>query len=510
MATAVSRAMVGRRSGLVAFFALGALVALGQAPLGWAWLAMVAMCAAIALFSQIEDGRIAWWRGWALGTGHFAIALSWIVEPFLVDLARHGWMAPFALVFMAGGLALFWATAFALATWLGRGPGERVLWLIVLLGTAEMLRSYILTGFPWALIGHIWIGLPQMQGAAIFGAHGLTLMTLLAAAMPVLFGSRRALLGCLVSVSLLSLPAVYARLRVPEESAAGPDRPVIIRLVQPNAPQHEKWDPALIPVFLDRKLRYTAAATSEGARPDVVVWPETSVPYLLRHADPVLRRIAEAADGAEVVIGVQRRDDAGRWFNSLAVLDASGAVRDTYDKHHLVPFGEYMPLMDVFSRWGVFGLAANATGGYSAGPGPRLVDLGRAGRAVPLICYEAIFPQDIAALDDRGGWIVHITNDAWFGRISGPYQHLALARLRAVEQGLPVARAANTGISALFDPYGREIVRVDLGEAGYADAHLPAPIAAPLYARSGDGPIAGGMALVTLVLIARRRRKAAG
>lgn len=486
---------------------LGALAATGLAPLGWAWVSLAAWAAALAWLARIPRWQVAALRGWALGTGWFAAALFWIVDPFLVEPERYGWMAPFALVLLAGGMALYWALAAGLAARLGRDPRRRVLLLVALLTLAEMLRSVLFTGFPWALIGHIWIGWPQMQAAALVGAPGLTLLTLLAAAMPALVGARRALLGAIAGAALMSLPALYGTLRTPPGPAPVVQPAVTVRLVQPNAAQALKWLPEMIPVFFDRQIALTSAPPAPGgARPDIVVWSETAVPDALDYAGPALDAMARAAAGAEVITGIQRQDQAGRWYNSLVVIDPDGQVTALYDKHHLVPFGEYMPFMELFARWGVFGLAANDTGGFSSGPGPQLIDLGHDGRALPLICYEAIFPQDIARAPGRADWMVQITNDAWFGALSGPYQHLAIARLRAVEQGLPLLRSASTGVSAVIDPWGRIVASVPLGEAGFADAALPAPLAPPPYVRLGDAPVGAALlALVTLALVGRRR-----
>ncbi|WP_068109819.1 apolipoprotein N-acyltransferase [Tropicimonas marinistellae] len=507
MAAVFARAVEARRSGFGICLGLGALAATGQAPLGWAWGALAVFAVALALLSLPARWQTAAWRGWALGTGYFAAALFWIVEPFLVDIARHGWMAPFALAFLAGGLGLFWALAFGLAARLGHTQRQRAGLAVVALTSAEMLRSFVFTGFPWALVGHIWIGTPQMQLASIAGAHGLTLLTLFAAALPTLFGARRALLGALFGAALVSLPAGWAHLRVPSGPAAPAEPAVTVRLVQPNAAQHLKWDPELMPVYFERQLGFTAAPPTAGAqRPDVVIWPETAVPWLLDNAAHAFRLMADAADGAQVLAGVQRREMDGRWFNTLVTLDESGAVTGRYDKHHLVPFGEYMPFSSLFSRLSIFGLAANASGGYSAGPGPVLLDLGNAGTILPLICYEAIFPNDIARAPGRADWLVQVTNDAWFGRLAGPYQHLALARLRAVEQGVPLVRAANTGVSAAFDPFGRELVRLPLGEAGYTDLRLPAPLPPTPYSRFGDLPLVPLLAAMAVAALLQGRR----
>ena len=265
-----------------------------------------------------------------------------------------------------------------------------------------------------------------------------------------------------------------------------------VRLVQPNAPQQQKWDPAYMPVFFQRQVEYTAAAP----RPDLVVWPEAALPNRLNITGDPLQIIADAAAGAEVVLGLLRPGTEG-YYNSLVRLDGTGAVAGIYDKHHLVPFGEYIPYANLFSQIGLSAIANAVPGGMTAGPGPQLMPFGALGTAVPLICYEAVFAQDVAGAPGRGSFLLQITNDAWFGTWSGPYQHLAQARMRAVEQGLPMIRVANTGISAMIDPHGRIIAELPLGEAGYADAPLPAALPPTFYAKTGDFPVF----LLTLALV---------
>lgn len=482
--------------------ALGALAGLGQAPLSLPFLTLIALGAVFALFRGLAPRR-AFWLGWAVGTGYFALCLSWMVEPFLVDIARHGWMAPFALFFAATGFGLFWAGAFGL-TARATAPGwPRVACWAVALTLAEILRSYLWTGFPWALIGHVWIGWPPMQAAAFIGAHGLTWLTLLVA-------------GCAVQLRGWAGRVALAALCVAIYGAGGwqADRPVpdatgerpVLRLVQPNAAQHLKWDPDMAPVFFQRALDLTAAAPADAA-PDLVIWPETSVPWLLNRAAPALERVAAAAGGVAVVVGVQRLDGA-RAYNSLVVLDEDGQVAQLYDKAHLVPFGEYIPGGDLLGRFGISAFSAQLGNGYSAGPGLRVLDLGPGlGGALPLICYEAVFPNDIRAATGRADWMLHITNDAWFGKVSGPWQHLAQARLRAVEFGLPVVRAANTGISAVIDARGHVTASLGLGQAGIVDARLPPALPATVYSRTGDLPLTALLLVAFAVLCATHAGK---
>lgn len=462
-------------------FGLGAIIASGQAPLDFRRLALLGLFAALLLIGRAASAGAAGWLGLFLGGGYFILALSWIVEPFLVEPETYAWMIPFVLLLMPFGLGLFWAAAAWAAHRMGRGQGTRILWLALLLTLAEMARGYVFTGFPWAMLGHIWIDTPVAQTAAVIGAGGLTALTLLLAALPAAFGWRTS------AVSLVILVGLYVYgddLRSPDY----PKNPAIVRLVQPNAEQHLKWDPERATLYFNRLLDLSSAPAP--VRPDLVVWPETSVPYLLNDNEGLVQAIARAGQGAPLAIGIQRVV-GNRGYNSLAIVTPDGRVGQLYDKHHLVPFGEYIPFGDMaFRLFGISAFAAQQGAGYSAGPGAAVLDFGpKLGLAVPLICYEAVFPQDLRDAPMRADWIVQITNDAWFGKLTGPWQHLAQARLRAIEQGLPLLRAANTGISAVIDARGRVVADILLGDAGFVDAPLPAALPPTFYVRFGDMPV---------------------
>ena len=472
----------------------GAVAALGQAPFGLWPVSVLAFAAVFDLFRASSSTRLAAYLGWIFGTGYFAVSLNWIVEPFLVDPVRHGWMAPFAITFLSTGLALFWALSFGLARALGGSAWVFAATLIL----TEAARGVLFTGFPWAQPGHIWIDTPLLQLAAYIGALGLIGVTLtLSLLLWRAFVSgyvQTAIMGAL----LLAIPVLPL---LPAEQAQQQDAP-IIRLIQPNAPQHEKWDPAMIPTFFNRQMDYTRATPT----PDLVVWPETSIPVDLGTAQPTLREMSRASRGTPIVVGAQRLNGVRR-YNSLALLGSDGQISALYDKHHLVPFGEYIPYGDFFARFGLRGMAANDGNGFSAGPGPVVIDIPDLGTALPLICYEGVFPYDLANAPERADFILLITNDAWFGEFSGPYQHFAQARLRSVEQGLPMIRVANTGISAMIDAQGRVTASLPLGQAGYLDAALPPPIAPTVYARMGDLPILLLMTAVVAGAVALRRRQ---
>ncbi|HEU0221985.1 MAG TPA: apolipoprotein N-acyltransferase [Paracoccaceae bacterium] len=473
---------------------------LAQPPIS-AWpLIFLAVPLLVALVGQAARPAEAGWTGWAAGTAYFGSGLYWVAEAFFVDAARHGWMAPFAVLFLGTGLALFWALPFWLAArlrlegaWLV--PGLAALWTL-----SDYARTHVLTGFPWALVGYAWVESPVAQLASLVGPHGLGFLTLLAA------GSLAALRGggawrFLPGLAALGLAGawIWGEARLEEPVRERPDG-LVVRLVQPNAEQELKWDPAQALFYFERQL--AASAAPAGRRPGVVIWPETAIPWLLQDDAELRRVIAAAGLGAPVILGARRMEDSEgrrRWWNALFVLGPGGEVAAGYDKHHLVPFGEYVPFADFFERLGLTGLVGAS---FSPGPGPLVLAGAGLPPFLPLICYEAIFPHEMQARR-RPDWIVQVTNDAWFGSSAGPWQHFAQSRMRAIEQGLPLARAANTGISAMFDPYGRVTAHLPLLTAGHVDAPLPAALAPTPYARTGDLPWTGLLAVFTMILAAR-------
>ncbi len=475
----------------IAAAALGAALALAQPPVSQPWVLFLALPPLLWLLQGARGGWGGAGIGWMAGAGYFLAALFWIWEPFQVDVDLHGWLAPFALFGMAGGLALFWAAAFGLARALGAAGLAGAVRLATLMAAAEVARSYLLTGFPWALIGYAWVDTPVIQATALIGVQGLGFLTLLAAFA---LGAGLPLAGRLTvvaaAVALVAAGWGYGTQRL-AQPAPERDEPYVVRIVQPNAPQHLKWQPEMQAVFYRRHLEMTAAEGPLGP-PDIVVWSETAVPFVLGFADEYQAEIAAAAGGAPVVLGIMRvefiRDDEN-WFNSLAIIGEGGRTKAVYDKHHLVPFGEYIPLQQTVRRLGGPTIETLTRGGFTPGEGPHLVGAPGVPAFLPLICYEAIFARHMWAPEGRPEWIVQVTNDAWFGTVSGPFQHYAQNRVRAIEQGLPMVRAANTGISAVLDPLGREVVRIELGEAQFADAELPGALPPTFYARIGERPV---------------------
>ncbi len=435
--------------------------------------------------------------GWWFGFGHFLAGLYWVGHAFLVDAETFAWMMPFALAGLAAGLALFPGLA-ALAVGIGRPSGVgRILVLAAAWTLGEWLRGWIFTGLPWNLLGYVWTLSDAMsQAAALGGVYGLSLLTVLAAAMPAVVAeapagaARRwrpvAAVGALL---LLTWAGGLARLGA-AEVAEVPD--VRLRLVQANIDQREKWRADLRDINLLRHLELSASPGWDSITH--VIWPETAAAFFLGGDAPRRRLLAGVVPPQGLLItGAPRRSPRGsapvRLWNSLYAIDAEGNIRATYDKFHLVPFGESLPLRPLLERLGIAKLAPGAVD-FSPGPGPVTLELAGLPALSPLICYEAIFADQVSEAGQRPGWLLNITNDAWFGISSGPYQHFAMARLRAVEQGVPLVRAAGTGISGVIDPYGRTIARLGLGTAGVLDSALPEALdEAPPYARLGDGPL---------------------
>ncbi len=478
--------------------ALGIIAALGQAPYNQPIATVLALGMVFLLFRRMARPGQAALIGWAFGFGYFALALIWILEPFQIDVERYGWMAPFALLLLCAGLALFWALAF----WAARRLSARTWPLILTWTAAEMLRAYVFTGFPWATPAQVLVEGLAGRSLAWVGPHGANLWMMTLAwviSFPAIYHRRHVMRAGQALVMGVVVALIMSPPRVPD----APLSDHIVRLIQPNVPQALKWNPDYFDTFFQRQLDLSAVPGTR--RPALVIWPEAAIPWRLENAGNALPTMADAAKGVPVLFGVNRAAN-GRLFNALAVIDSMGVVQQTYDKHHTVPFGEYVPFGDLLSRFGVERVSTQEGDGFSRGPGPELLDMGPLGTALPLICYEAVFAHLVGAAPARPDMLIQITNDAWFGQDAGPQQHLAQARMRAIEQGLPLMRAANTGISAMIDPWGRITHSLPLGQAGALDAPLPLPRAPTLYARMGDAPIAALLGLLLTVAVLRKRR----
>ena len=465
----------------IGFFVVGLIMALAQAPFNFSFLYFLILPLLGLYLRDLKDKKTGFSIGWWTGLGYFGFTIIWIIEPFFVEPKITGWIAPFALVFMAGGLALFWALAFYIATWLTSTGKIRLIFLAITWTFFEYLRSYIFTGFPWGHLSYGLLSLPIIQLVSWIGAHGLGLLLLIICFLPAICAPQ-VKSGLTIMLSLLCLLTVIGLWR---SNNINPDnsKNIIIRVVQPNATQNLKWRADKKEKFYRKLLDLTNEKSSTS--PNVVIWPETSISKLLNDSDAVIKEISIAAGpNTSVVAGIVRKEKNNS-RNSLILINEDGAISAIFDKQHLVPFGEYMPMGNFLNTIGLSSLTGLA-GNFKPGKGSRIIDGGSIPNFLALICYEAIFSNYSNNIEDRPDWIVQITNDAWFGRFSGPYQHLAQARIRAIEQGVPFVRSANTGISAMIDPYGRILNSIELETSGYFDAVLPAKLPPTPYAKFGE------------------------
>ncbi len=455
---------------------------------------------AFVVLFWMTDAQATRWQafrvGWLFGLGHFSVGFYWVGHAFLVDSARYGWMAPGAVLGLAAGLALFpgfvsLVSKFIMPYVKTTRPGQILVFAMVWTGF-EWVRSWILTGFPWNQVGSVWANSDvMMQFASVAGVLGLSLITLIAATLPAVLGfpasAARDRLWSLAGFGGLAIIAGFGLWRLLTADLSYLND-VTLRLVQPNIPQHLKWRSDLKWGHV-RKLVALSRQPSENGRPPThIIWPETAVPYNLQYDPDLLKALGPVVPPSGYLITGAPRSNRSvskspEAWNSLLAITAGGTVAAVYDKVHLVPFGEYVPWRSVLD---ITKLTAGRSD-FSVGRTARTLSLPGLPAFSPLICYEIIFADQVRSLGTAPKWLLNITNDAWFGASSGPYQHLALAQFRAVEMGLPVVRVANTGISALIGPHGRVIEQLDLGRQGVLDVGLPRALREQtLYARYGD------------------------
>ncbi len=515
----------GWRRAAIAFGA-GALSVLALAPLDLWPLLFLTFPVLVWLVDGAVAGRLggipsAAIAGWWFGFGYFFAGLYWMGHAFLVDAKTFGWLLPFAVIAVPAGLALFTAFGLALArAFWARGP-VRILALAVALTIAEWLRGHLFTGFPWNTYGYALTGpLVLAQNAALIGIWGLTFIAVAIFATPALFAddradTRRPWLPVLIGILMLCAMAGYGAIRLARTPTQFVDN-VRLRIMQPNLQQDAKFNYAARHEVMKRYIALSDRSTgpqSTGIR-DVthLIWPESAFPFFLTREAEALAQIADLLpQGAVLITGAVRAPEPApgaaisRAYNSIYVIDHDGSVLSVYDKVHLVPFGEYLPFQNFLERMGLQQIT-KVQGGFIPGARRRALEVPGAPRFLPLICYEIIFPGDAVPRGERPGWLVNLTNDGWFGHSIGPHQHLQQARVRAIEEGLPLVRAANTGISAVIDPVGRIVKSLPLGTEGVMDAPLPRSIGRTIYVRAGDGIAALLLGLAAVIVLRRRRR----
>ena len=464
----------------------GGLSVLGFAPHGLWPITILALAWMLHSIVKCDSWIMAWTRGWLFGLAHFALGLSWLPTAFSYqDAMPDGWGWP-ALLLLASYLAIYPATAFAAARFAG---GQSPLRVVFLSGScwilAEWLRGTLFSGFPWNPVGIIWLDLPYVSRTpAYVGSIGLSGLTVLLAGSLTLTVARR-LKAATTAVSPFAILIMFAGMAAP--SPLPLQTPVRATVVQPDISQGEKWRPTLAQRHLETHMALSGQQGS-AERPRILFWPEAAVPYPIETDANLRQHLARLLGPRDLLLTggtatVEGANGERHATNSVFVLDSGGRILFRYDKGHLVPFGEYLPFEPFLNRLGL-GRLTEGSLAFEAGTGPTTLDLPGLPSVGPSICYEIIFPGDVASLD-RPSFLFNPSNDAWFGRW-GPPQHLAHARMRSIEEGLPTVRATTSGISALIDPDGRVLAEIPAGRQGYIDAPLPQPHPPTWFARNGN------------------------
>ena len=487
-----------RRHGLALLF--GVMAAAALPPVDLTPLVFAAFPGLLWLDDGSATAGASFRLGYSFGFGFFLAGLYWIAAALFVDIAAFWWLVPFAAVGLPAVMALYVGAALGATNLVGRRlelpATARVFAFAIAWTAAEWARGHALSGLPWNLIGYVWSGgfpgaLAVLQSVAWTGIYGLSFLTVLAASLPALFGSpslapmspSRRWAPAAAIVALVLVPGVLGAVRLALSPTV--ETATRLRIVQPSIAQTLKWDPAAAAGNL-RRLVDLSAAPRPGPIA-AVMWPEAATPFLLGRDAAARRQAAAVAPaGGYLITGALRAnpppEPVTNIWNSVEALDPKGDILAVYDKAHLVPFGEYVPFRDVLPLHKI----TAGTIDLSAGSGPRTIALPGLPPFAPLICYEAIFPGAIVDEAMRPDWLLNVTNDAWYGRTSGPFQHFAIARTRAVEEGLPLVRVANNGISGVVDANGRVVARINLDAVGYADVALPAAGGPTLYSRLRD------------------------
>ncbi|RST87560.1 apolipoprotein N-acyltransferase [Aquibium carbonis] len=478
----------GWQRSLVAFLA-GALAVLSQAPYDFFPVCFVSFPVLVWLLDGATGERGDGWVrrlstvfgiGWWFGFGYFVFGLWWIGKALLVDAEAFAWALPLAILGLPAGLAVFYGFACVVARLCWPDGLGRIAALAFGFGLAEWLRATVLTGFPWNAIGYAAMPIPLlMQSVYVVGLFGISALSVFVFAAPAVLASdrqRRITLALATLVATAHVAYGAWSLAVPVDVA----RKLSIRIVQPSIPQGGKWDPEMRDEILARLLELSARPTTNGRTPELIVWPETALPFLLTDRPDALAAIGGMlVEGQLLVLGAVRSEpgtaagEPTRYYNATVAIDHRGEIVDAVDKVHLVPFGEYLPLEGLFQRFGLR-TVAETVGGFSPGVERRPISVAPSISAEPMICYEVIFPGEVAIAE--ADFILNLTNDAWFGNTPGPYQHFRQAQVRAVESGRLLVRSANNGISGIVDRSGRVVDAYALDVIGVLDSELLIPV----------------------------------
>ncbi len=478
-------------------FGGGAFGALALAPIGFFPAFFVPMVLAVWLIDG-SGGESLWASlrraasaGWWMGFGYFIAGLWWLGAAFLVEAERFAWALPLGVLGLPAGLAIFTALGFFLARLMWSSGAARIFALAAGLAFAEWLRGHVLTGFPWNDFGMVLGGnLVLAQAASFFGLYGLTLLSVLLFSSPALFADVKPNRPFLAAAAMVMAGlAIFGWWRL--QATTEEIKSAKLRIVQPNVPLDEfradRGD-ELLEHYLRLSDRSTSPQTTGVADVTHLIWPESAFPFILSRDPAALAKMGSRLQNAVLFTGAARVEGDGReaeYFNAVEVI-AGGDIKESYDKMHLAPFGEYMPFAYWLAQAGITQFVA-IPGGFESGASSRLLTSPGLPPVFPMVCYESIFPDEIADRINseavRPGLMLNVTNDGWFGNTPGPYQHFAQARLRTIEQGLPMARAANTGISAIIDPLGRIIASAPVGVEAVLDGSLSRSLEPTLFSR---------------------------
>jgi len=468
--------MTGWKRNALAFL-LGILATLTLAPFFIFPLLVPAFTGLYLLINAAPNRKRMFWDGWWWGWGFYISGLYWFCIALLTDAEHFAWLIPFTLFGLTAVIAIYSGLACWIMSWIQVRGLTKIFVFSVIWTSVEYMRGHLFSGFPWNLPGYSFgFSDDSLQLASLVGVYGLTWFAVLLGSSFAALTEKRGALFIAVIWGLFALGVGWGAWRlheaekIPESERYVPG--VSLRLVQANISQPHKWDPRLIREGLREQVRLTQAP--ELDKVTHIIWPETAVPYAIMAGSPLVRQLgASIPEGKILVTGGLRAqgegDDLQIW-NSLMAIDHGGNIVGSYDKSKLVPFGEFLPFRSLFPKaW----LTPVGEKDFSRGTGTKTLEWPGLPPISPLICYEVIFPESVADLNHRPELLLNVTNDAWFGMSSGPYQHFEMSRMRAAEQGIPLVRVANTGITAIIDSYGRLVASLPLGTQGVLDGKIP-------------------------------------
>ncbi|MCE3254594.1 MAG: Apolipoprotein N-acyltransferase [Rickettsiaceae bacterium] len=487
-------------------FVLGSASALAFAPLYFFPLAIIAFSGLFLTSNTCKNNKQSFFVGWFFGFGQFVFGLYWISISLFVDIGKFFWLLPFALFLIPAVLAIYTGLALLLVNYTSKklsiSGWKKILLLSAIWVLFEYLRSVLFTGFPWNLLGYsLLFSLPLSQFASVAGVHGLSLLAIIFYCSPSLFfklqdnkiklakdKSQKPFLLSIAAIILLIWAGGFYRLKTfqPEIFPNG-----VFRLVQPNINQEEKWNQNHRYESFLKNVQLSGRPGFENV--NYVVWSESAVPYIINPfiGQGLLAEIASASPkNGFVITGALRAEfkedgrELKKIWNTIFVIDDHAKIAETYDKNHLVPFGEYVPLAEIFP---FVSKITEGSLGFSEGEGPKTIKLNsRTPSFSPLICYEGIFPDGAINKNNPPQFLVNLTNDAWFGSSSGPYQHFDMVRMRSIEYGMSTIRVANSGISGLINPAGEVVAAIPLNKEGVLDVMLVKNLPATIYMKLGD------------------------